>query len=254
MPNFGAKSDQPVQQQINALQKQIKDLNKTVSQLSRLNGQVGSQGKAIGSLQMQSQLSNRSGNYAPAYDQFATSQGALPPGLMNFSGPFGIGPNGCINLTGFTWTNNSPAGGDIAWSAGVLTYQGVQYVIPANNTSSLFVYWALASPNVFTGAGLPLPAAAMTGDAFIVAQNFAGVYAMAVDIISAAGNRFTFTPFGLFLINSNGDPSMSIGTTAGGNGTINAWDGAGTAGANTRCTLQGNTGNFVSNGTTITVP
>jgi hypothetical protein len=46
-----------------------------------------------------------------------------------------------INLTDFTWSNNSPSGGYIAWTAGNVHYNGTTYAISGSNTNNDYVYW-----------------------------------------------------------------------------------------------------------------
>ena len=46
-----------------------------------------------------------------------------------------------IVLTGDSWSDNSPAGGSVAWSAHTLVYGGASYSISSGNTSNKYIYW-----------------------------------------------------------------------------------------------------------------
>lgn len=82
------------------------------------------------------------------------------------------------DLYNFTWTNNSPVAGRIAWSQGQLIYKGITYDIAAGNSGVLgvYVYWQLASPYVFSAVATTGLIPALGADDFLIAVNNGGVY------------------------------------------------------------------------------
>lgn len=162
-------------------------------------------------------------------------------------GQLSIGPNGSLTISGFTWTANSPGAGSIAWSAGFLSYKGVLYSIPAGNTALQFVYWQLSSPNSFQTTALPLPTLGV--DDFIIAENNAGKYNVAFDMVRSDGGRTVMIGDSFFIINSNGK-LMADFDNANGHGLLELRDSTGTV----TLSLDGSTGIITSNGTAMTVP
>jgi len=53
-------------------------------------------------------------------------------------------------LDGFTFTNNSPSAGYVAWAGCHIVYKGTNYTITDGNTNSKYIYWAFATPTVFS--------------------------------------------------------------------------------------------------------
>jgi len=91
-----------------------------------------------------------------------------------------------IFMQGFTWTDNSPAAGRVAWSAGTLQYDGVTYSISSGNTatSSLkYIYWQKGTSNTTFQASASFPT--LGNDDFLIATNVGGVHDMAASNSSA---------------------------------------------------------------------
>lgn len=111
-----------------------------------------------------------------------------------------------------TWTNNSPAGGFVAWSSVTVAYKGVVYAVTSGNFNSDIVTWALSSPNSFTSRSLPY----VTGsDEFIVAQNVAGFYHA---VVSNQNYILTNATQSVVINNASGTKQMYFSdTSTGGN-------------------------------------
>lgn len=92
--------------------------------------------------------------------------------------------NATIALAGFTWTDNSPGAGSIAWSAGTIYYQGVAYAIVSGNTSNGYVYFApgVSTTVLQTSATNPV----LTDAQFMVATNVSGAHDLAWNAIANA--------------------------------------------------------------------
>ena len=76
-------------------------------------------------------------------------------------------------LDGFTFTNNQPVAGSVAWVGCHVVYKGTDYIITDGNTSSKYVYWALATPTVFsTSATKPT----LTLDDVVIGTNEGGTF------------------------------------------------------------------------------
>ncbi len=77
-------------------------------------------------------------------------------------------------LDGFTFTNNSPVAGSIAWAGCHIVYKGTDYTISDNNTALKYVWWdydAVPNTNFQTSATKPT----LTVDDVLVAINDGGV-------------------------------------------------------------------------------
>lgn len=81
-------------------------------------------------------------------------------------------------LSGITFTDNSPIAGKVSWSAGEVIYKGVTYAITAGNTALKYIWWDLTTPTAFqVSATKPT----LTDDDFIVAINSSGTHRMVWD-------------------------------------------------------------------------
>lgn len=49
-------------------------------------------------------------------------------------------------LEGYTFTNNSPTAGSVAWAGLHVVYKGSDYTVTDGNTANKYLYWQLASP------------------------------------------------------------------------------------------------------------
>lgn len=52
-------------------------------------------------------------------------------------------------LDGYTFTNNSPSAGYVAWTDCHVVYQGTDYTISNSSTSNKYIYWVSATPSSF---------------------------------------------------------------------------------------------------------
>lgn len=65
----------------------------------------------------------------------------LTSGMLNFA---------THQLDGFTFTNDSPGAGSVAWSDCNIVYKGTSYTITNGNTEDKYIYWLLATtPTTF---------------------------------------------------------------------------------------------------------
>lgn len=92
--------------------------------------------------------------------------------------------NATIALAGFTWTDNSPSAGLIAWSAGTIYYQGVAYAIVAGNTANGYVYFAPGVSTTVLQTSVSNPA--LTDAQFMVATNVGGTHDLAWNAMANA--------------------------------------------------------------------
>ncbi|ACV62697.1 hypothetical protein Dtox_1850 [Desulfofarcimen acetoxidans DSM 771] len=53
-------------------------------------------------------------------------------------------------LDGFTFNNNQPVAGSVSWVGCHVVYKGTDYTITDGNSNKKYIYWALATPTVFT--------------------------------------------------------------------------------------------------------
>jgi len=75
-------------------------------------------------------------------------------------------------IEGFTFTNNSPTAGKIAWAGCHIVYKGTTYTIADGSTDKKYVYWLLSAPTVFTTGDAK---AELTQDDVLVAVNDNGI-------------------------------------------------------------------------------
>lgn len=75
-----------------------------------------------------------------------------------------------VQLTGVTWTNNSPIAGSVAWTALQIVNAGNVYTVAAGNTANKFIWWTVGSATFTTGATYT-PAVGI----YLIATNTAGV-------------------------------------------------------------------------------
>jgi hypothetical protein len=75
-------------------------------------------------------------------------------------------------IEGFTFTNNSPTAGKIAWAGCHIVYKGTTYTITNGSTDKKYVYWLLSAPTVFTTGDAK---AELTQDDVLVAVNDNGI-------------------------------------------------------------------------------
>jgi hypothetical protein len=193
-------------------------------------------------------LSNPSSNYASPLDAFYTRAGSLPSYLMSI-GVFSIGPNGTAVQDGFIWTSASPGATQIAWSAGIVTYNGVQYAVAAGNSdvNSFFVYWQKSNPNVFqSNTTFPL---SLGSDDFIISVGTSGLYKPAINLVRGDGTaRGIYYGEGLFELNSSGNVVCNFG-----GGTTGVMEVADSGGIN-RIQIQGQAPATTANAGGITPP
>jgi hypothetical protein len=78
-----------------------------------------------------------------------------------------------LSVIAGTFTNNSPGANYVAWSGIEVNYGEVTYTITGGNTADVFIYWQLASPNVFQHSAV-LPA--LGNDGFLIGLNGAGTF------------------------------------------------------------------------------
>lgn len=71
-------------------------------------------------------------------------------------------------LRDFTWTDNSPSAGYVAWNAGSIWYNGTEYVITAGNTANEYIYW-VPETTVFATSN-----AGPAEGSFLIAVNHSG--------------------------------------------------------------------------------
>jgi len=74
-------------------------------------------------------------------------------------------------LDGYTFTNNSPSGGYVAWSGCHIVYSGTDYTITDGNTNNKFIYWLNSAPTVFTTSNTK---PSLSADDVLVAINDSG--------------------------------------------------------------------------------
>lgn len=133
-------------------------------------------------------------------------------------------------LSNFTFTDNSPGAGQIAWSTGQVTYKGITYNVAAGNTSTTqpFVYWQTSTPTVFTPSTAPPPSGV---NDFIVAMNAGGLYSPATSMGLSSGARAVVFGNGIFMLNKNGHYAgiFTMGSTSV-PGQIGLYDGTGAGG------------------------
>jgi len=76
-------------------------------------------------------------------------------------------------IDGYTFTDNSPVAGSIAWAGCHIVYKGTDYVITDGNTASKYVWWDFSAvPNTVFQTSATKPA--LTADDVLVAINDGG--------------------------------------------------------------------------------
>ncbi len=90
-----------------------------------------------------------------------------------------------IVLSGFTWTDNSPGAGQVAWSSGTLVYLGTTYAISAGNAAAgnKYIYWQKGVSNTTFQSAIALPS--FGDNDFLIATNVSGVHSLAFNNASA---------------------------------------------------------------------
>lgn len=81
-------------------------------------------------------------------------------------------------LDGFTFTDNSPSAGSVAWSDCNIMYKGSKYIITNGNTNLKYIYWTLATtPTTFkTSATKPT----LSDDDILICVNDGGTHRLTV--------------------------------------------------------------------------
>ena len=183
----------------------------------------------------------------------------IPSTALNIE-QFGIGPNGCITLTGFTWTPNSPSAGKIAWSSGFVSYQGNLYNVSAGNSGTDFwIYWQLSNPTIFQTAPQGTPNIPALGpDDFIIAlsNNGGATIDLAINLmrLADAGHRAILTSSSLFFINTAGRVVCNVGIGGAEQGRLGLWDSAQNAANTISLDPNAGPGGIFVGGVRITVP
>lgn len=123
--------------------------------------------------------------------QIAITVLAAPDGINTVQQPL---------LVDFTFTDNSPIAGSVAWSAGRVVYKGVVYSVTSGNTANGVIYWQLGSPTVFGSAATtgfpPIALPALGADDWVVGVN---------DYGGAGGTNGLWTSVRDFHPNANND-------------------------------------------------
>jgi len=110
-------------------------------------------------------------------------------------------------LDGFTFTNNSPSSGSVAWSDCHIVYKGVNYTITDDDTAYKYIWWDFdASPNTVFQTSNTKPS--LTADDVLVAINDNGI----AQLMITPGKMV----HGGALING------SVGTSEIGDGAVNS--------------------------------
>jgi hypothetical protein len=93
----------------------------------------------------------------------------ITSGMLNLATPI---------LDGFSFTDNSPSAGSVAWADCNVVFKGNTYVITDGSTSDKYIYWqALTTPTTFkTSATKPT----LTDDDVLVAINDGGMHQMVI--------------------------------------------------------------------------
>lgn len=98
-------------------------------------------------------------------------------------------------LDGFTFTDNSPAAGSIAWSGCHIVYKGTDYTITDGNTANKYIWWDYdATPNTVFQTSNTKPN--LTDDDCLVCINADGIHKL---VIGAT------MPHGAFLLGATVD-------------------------------------------------
>jgi hypothetical protein len=179
-----------------------------------------------------------------------TGTGAITGSHINLPAVI-FGPNGSFMMDDLTWTNNYPTAGIVGWSACTVIYQGNTYSIPAGNTGAtgVWIYWTLASPNVFQAAS-SYPVLGIND--FMVGINGSfgstgalGNYNQVFEMHSNNDERSYTIPDGHFFFNAEGFNTFSIARTAADSvglpaaGQFRIFNGTGTGGLGSGQTIIG---------------
>jgi hypothetical protein len=79
-------------------------------------------------------------------------------------------------LLDVVWKNNTPAAGSIAWSAGMVIYNGEVYDLFAGSSANKYIYWTRDTPRQFQSSNT-FPD--LGDDDFLIATNLDGVHDLA---------------------------------------------------------------------------
>ena len=169
----------------------------------------------------------------------------------------GLGPKGTLYLSGFTFSTNSPGAGSIAWSSGIVTYQGIQYLVATGNSGTNFwIYWKLSSPTSFQSAAQGTPnLPALGADDFLIGlnNNSGNTFDPVINFVrSDGGHRYIITGTGMFLVNTSNKVVANLAVGGAEQGHITLWNSTQTAG-NT-IDLDPNIPKITVGGVAITVP
>jgi len=171
---------------------------------------------------------NVSGTGDTAWNKVANSHitsshvlsGSLTGSSLNL-GTLAVGPNGSATFDGFTWTANSPSAGDIAYSAGTVSYKGVTYTVSAGSVdnSHQIAVWRLSNPTVLQQMVFPI---SLGVDDFVIACNRGGQYELAFNLVGIDGARVIIASSTIFMSNQAGElvGYWSMGTAGGVNSQI----------------------------------
>jgi len=89
-----------------------------------------------------------------------------------------------IFLDSFTWYNNNPSAGYIAWSSGNIIYNGTKYSISSGYTNNVYVIWNVGSTSFTTSNDAPAGGEGV----FLIAINDNGTYHLAENMTRIEGN------------------------------------------------------------------
>jgi hypothetical protein len=89
-----------------------------------------------------------------------------------------------IFLDSFTWYNNNPSAGYIAWSSGNIVYNGTTYPISSGYTNKVYVIWNAGDTSFTTSNDAPAGGEGV----FLIAINDNGTYHLAENMTRIEGN------------------------------------------------------------------
>ena len=143
-------------------------------------------------------------------------------------GSLALGPNGCLILSGVTFSNSSPA---VLWTAGTAVYKGNAYSLVAGSTgTNIYIYWQLSNP---TNLQTSLNAPTLGIDDFCIGfnHNASGLFAPNLDVHEATGHRSFYSALSFLAFNPNTQATLNLGsktTSAATAGQLSLFNGAGT--------------------------
>lgn len=79
-------------------------------------------------------------------------------------------------LDGFTFTDNSPSAGYVAWTGCSMVYKGTTYTITDGNTNKKYIYWQFSGTKTAFATSDTIPT--LTDDDCLIAVNTSGVHSM----------------------------------------------------------------------------